>query len=300
MRSRISLLILLWPLLSLMSCGKSGEKEASAPRIENITIESVGPDRIVVFWSTSIPTDGEIAVGTTRETLSRTIPVPAITTLHRTPLEGLEPGTTYFFQVKARAGNQEALSDVVETATAAAQTATAQEQATYDVAVIKTTLGEIVFRLNDQDAPRHTANFRKLARQGFYDGTTFHRVIPGFMIQGGDPNSKDNDRENDGTGGPGYTIPAEIKALHLRGAVSAARQADQVNPERRSSGSQFFICVAPQTFLDGAYSVFGNVVRGMEVVDKIVSVPRDARDNPLTPVVIRSVTIRTVRAGEQP
>src|SRR5512136_165975 len=93
-----------------------------------------------------------------------------------------------------------------------------------EVAVIETDFGKIVFKFYEKEAPQHVANFKKLAREGFYDGCTFHRVIPNFMIQGGDPLSKDEDRSNDGTGGPGYTIPAEIKVKHTRGAVAAARQ----------------------------------------------------------------------------
>jgi len=153
-----------------------------------------------------------------------------------------------------------------------------------EVAVIDTDYGEIVIKLMDDAAPQHVANFKKLAREGFYDGTTFHRVIPNFMIQGGDPNSKDGDRSNDGTGGPGYTIPAEIRARHTRGAVAAARLPDQVNPQKASSGSQFFICVVAAPHLDGEYSVFGHVVEGMDVADKIVAAQRDRRDNPLTPI----------------
>ncbi|MDE3057608.1 MAG: peptidylprolyl isomerase [Bacteroidota bacterium] len=158
--------------------------------------------------------------------------------------------------------------------------------------VIETTMGNITIQLFDDKAPKHAANFRKLAREGFYNGTTFHRVIPGFMIQGGDPNSKDNDRSNDGMGGPGYTIEAEIGMPHDRGVVGAARQGDAVNPERRSNGSQFYITVAPAHFLDGQYTVFGKVVDGMDVADKIVAVPRDQRDNPLTPVVMKKVYVK--------
>ena len=156
-----------------------------------------------------------------------------------------------------------------------------------DVAVIKTSLGTIVFRFFDKDAPKHVANFKKLAGEHFYDGTTFHRVIPGFMIQGGDPNSKDADRGNDGMGSAGYNIDAEFNAnKHLRGTVSMARAQDP-----NSASCQFFICVKPQSFLDGKYSVFGQVVEGMDVVDKIVAVPRDARDNPIDKVVMEKVTI---------
>jgi cyclophilin family peptidyl-prolyl cis-trans isomerase len=111
------------------------------------------------------------------------------------------------------------------------------------------------------------------------------------MIQGGDPNSKDDDRSNDGLGGPPYRIDAEIGLPHVRGVIAAARQGDAVNPQRKSNGSQFYITVADAHFLDGQYSVFGKVLDGMNVVDAIVAVPRDARDNPLQKVVITKVRI---------
>lgn len=151
---------------------------------------------------------------------------------------------------------------------------------TDQVAVVETKLGKIVIEFYDQDAPKTVANFIKLAKQGFYDGTTFHRVIPGFMIQGGDPNSKNPDRSTHGSGGPGYTVEAEIKRDHLRGTVATARLGDQVNPDKKSSGSQFFINVKDNGFLNGGYTVFGNVIVGMDVADKIANVPRDERDNP--------------------
>jgi cyclophilin family peptidyl-prolyl cis-trans isomerase len=161
----------------------------------------------------------------------------------------------------------------------------------HGLVVIKTSMGDITVQLADDKAPKHAANFRKLAKEGFYAGTTFHRVIPGFMIQGGDPNSKGDDRLKDGLGGPGYTIDAEIGLKHERGVIAAARQGDAVNPLRKSNGSQFYITVAPAPFLDGQYSVFGKVVKGMEVVDKIVAVPRDRNDNPTQKVVIEKVTV---------
>jgi len=130
------------------------------------------------------------------------------------------------------------------------------------VAVIKTEKGEIVIEFLEKDAPKHVANFIKLAKEGFYNGLTFHRVVPGFVVQGGDP-------AGDGTGGPGYTIPAEIKAKHVDGAVAAARLGDAANPARNSSGSQFYICLGPQSYLDGQYTVFGQVTKGMDVVKKI-------------------------------
>jgi cyclophilin family peptidyl-prolyl cis-trans isomerase len=156
--------------------------------------------------------------------------------------------------------------------------------------VIQTRLGDIEIELYPGSAPDHAANFLKLVDQEFYVGTTFHRVIPGFVIQGGDPLSKDQDRSNDGTGGPGYTVAAEIKLPHVYGSVAAARMGDQVNPERRSSGSQFFICLKALPSLDqGGYTVFGQVVQGMEVAEKIAAVSRDARDNPLQAVIMEKV-----------
>jgi peptidyl-prolyl cis-trans isomerase B (cyclophilin B) len=144
-------------------------------------------------------------------------------------------------------------------------------------AVIETKFGNIELRFFPEIAPQHVTNFIDLAKKGVYDGTTFHRVIPGFMIQGGDPNSKNPDRSKHGTGGPGYTIKAEFnKKPHKRGVLSMARAA---HPD--SAGSQFFICVADSFFLDKKYTVFGEVVSGMEVADKIVSQPRDKADNPL-------------------
>jgi peptidyl-prolyl cis-trans isomerase B (cyclophilin B) len=145
-------------------------------------------------------------------------------------------------------------------------------------AVIETKFGEIEIEFLDDKAPGHVKNFVDLAKKGVYDGTTFHRVIPGFMIQGGDPKTKDaaTPRGMHGTGGPGYTIKAEFNdTSHKRGIVSMARSNDP-----NSAGSQFFICVSDATFLDRQYSAFGRVVRGMEVADKIVNAPRDGRDNP--------------------
>lgn len=145
-------------------------------------------------------------------------------------------------------------------------------------AVLKTPLGDIEIEFFPDKAPGHVKNFLDLARKGFYDGTTFHRVIPGFMIQGGDPNTRDpkGSRGQHGTGGPGYTIKAEFNdTSHKRGIVSMARAQDP-----NSAGSQFFIVVKDSNFLDGNYTAFGQVVRGMEVADKIVNSARDPRDNP--------------------
>jgi len=175
--------------------------------------------------------------------------------------------------------------------------------------LIETRLGNMVVMLYD-DTPLHRDNFRKLVEEQFYDSTTFHRIIAGFMIQGGDPNSRDDDPMNDGQGGPGYTIPAEFnqELLHRRGALAAARQGDNVNPEKRSSGSQFYIVhgspldstrlstveqeirnlypsfsysdadlehyqsVGGAPFLDMQYTVFGELVEGHDVLDAIAGV----------------------------
>ncbi|MDA8339605.1 MAG: peptidylprolyl isomerase [Nitrospiraceae bacterium] len=143
-------------------------------------------------------------------------------------------------------------------------------------AIIETKFGSMEIRFFPDVAPNHVNNFIELAKKGFYDGTTFHRVIPGFMIQGGDPNSKDPDKSKHGMGGPGYAIKAEFnEKAHKRGILSMARAA---NPD--SAGSQFFICVADSFFLDRQYTVFGEVVSGMEAADKIVSQQRDRMDNP--------------------
>jgi peptidyl-prolyl cis-trans isomerase B (cyclophilin B) len=143
-------------------------------------------------------------------------------------------------------------------------------------AIIETKFGNITLKFFPDVAPGHVKNFIDLAKKGLYDGTTFHRVIPGFMIQGGDPNSKDANKSKHGTGGPGYTIKAEFSDKpHKRGTLSMARAG---HPD--SAGSQFFICAADARFLDKQYSVFGEVESGMEAVDKIVSLPRDPRDNP--------------------
>ena len=130
------------------------------------------------------------------------------------------------------------------------------------VATITTSKGNIVVSLDPSAAPQTVNNFVFLANQGFYDGLTFHRVEPGFVIQGGDPLGK-------GTGGPGYTVPAEIKLAHVEGAIAMARTSDQVNPKRESSGSQFYITLAATPFLDGQYTAFGKVTSGMDVVKKI-------------------------------
>ncbi len=139
-------------------------------------------------------------------------------------------------------------------------------------------LGEIILELCPDIAPKHVANFDSLVKVGFYNGLAFHRVIPGFMIQGGDPASKDQPRSRWGTGMPGQTtVPQEFnKTHHARGILSAARTSDP-----NSATSQFFLCVADAAYLDNQYTVYGEAIKGMEVADKIVNSPRDGADNPL-------------------
>jgi len=150
-------------------------------------------------------------------------------------------------------------------------------------ATIETKFGDITLKFFPEVAPNHVNSFIKLANDGFYDGTTFHRIVPGFVIQGGDPNTKSDDRSRHGMGGPGFTIKAEFSKLpHKRGSLSMARAA---HPD--SAGSQFFICVADAPFLDSEYTIFGEVVEGMDVVDKIVSQPKDQRDNPIERVEMK-------------
>lgn len=156
------------------------------------------------------------------------------------------------------------------------------------VITIETSFGKMGFILYE-DTPLHRENFLKLAKSGFYDSTTFHRIIQNFMIQGGDPNSKDLDENNDGMGGPGYTVPAEIKHSHIFGALSAARMGDYTNPTKASSGSQFYIVENKQgtPHLDGAYTVFGQLIFGGEVVHKIAEQAKNNRDRPLENIYMK-------------
>ena len=171
-----------------------------------------------------------------------------------------------------------------------------------DIVVMTTPYGELYILLYDQ-TPQHKANFLKLVREGFYDGTRFHRVIRGFMVQGGDPQSKEGgDASQIGMGGPGYTLPAEIKPQfgHIKGALAAARQGDQVNPERASSGSQFYFVENPDAcrHLNGSYTVFGQVIKGLEVIDKIAAQPVDGRSNrPKEPITI-TATVKTMKVKD--
>jgi peptidyl-prolyl cis-trans isomerase B (cyclophilin B) len=159
---------------------------------------------------------------------------------------------------------------------------------------ITTRFGEIKIRFYAGEAARHVENFINLVKMGFYNGTTFHRVVPGFIVQGGDPLSKNPDRSLHGTGSPGYFLPPETSDRpHKRGAVGMAKVPRESNSTRdfNDSGSQFFINVNDNSGLDRTYTVFGEVFRGMDVVDKIVAAPRDERDNPIEPITM-TVTVK--------
>ncbi len=152
--------------------------------------------------------------------------------------------------------------------------------------IIKTSLGDITISLYD-DTPLHRDNFAKLVGEKYYDGIRFHRVIKDFMIQTGDPLSRfEEKRSLHGTGGPSARIPAEIKHPNKKGTLAAARDN---NPQRASSGSQFYINHKDNAFLDGQYTVFGVVDAGMDVVEKIAAVKTDQNDNPIAPVTIDAI-----------
>jgi peptidyl-prolyl cis-trans isomerase B (cyclophilin B) len=163
------------------------------------------------------------------------------------------------------------------------------------IAELHTTAGQIDIRFFPDLAPNHVNNFITLAEQGFYDGTKFHRVIPGFMIQGGDPNSKDDNAKHTwGTGGSGKNLKAEFSPKpHARGIVSMAR-----SPHPDSASSQFFIVVKNAPSLDNQYTVFGEVVNGMDVADKIVGASRGPNDRPNEPTAITKIVIRDARESE--
>ena len=163
------------------------------------------------------------------------------------------------------------------------------------VAELHTSAGEIDLRFFPDVAPKHVKNFLDLAEKGFYNGSKFHRIIPGFMVQGGDPNTISGAPGTWGTGGSGKNVPAEFNSIHhARGIVSMARAQDN-----DSASSQFFIVVADSGFLDRQYSVFGQVTKGMEVADKIVNAPKGAQDRPTSPVSIDKIVVRAARPDEK-
>jgi peptidyl-prolyl cis-trans isomerase B (cyclophilin B) len=168
----------------------------------------------------------------------------------------------------------------------------ADEVAVMDIKVDREKqLRRVVLEFYEGDAPQTVANFKKLARKGFYNGIKFHRIIAHTLVQAGDPLSRKKDRSKVGTGGPGYTLPPEIRRRHTDGAVAMSRLPDNINPARRSSGSQFYICLKPIPNLDGQYTVFAHVIEGLEALNEISARPADSNDNPNDPIVIKTVKI---------
>lgn len=149
----------------------------------------------------------------------------------------------------------------------------------------------IVIEFHEKEAPAHVENFKKLARDKFYNGLAIHRAFPHLLVQTGDPLSRKKDRSKVGTGGPGYTVQPEVRLKHTKGAVAAARLPDKINPSRVSNGSQFYICLAPMPDFDGQHTVFGRVISGLETLDLISTKPVDSNDNPIDRIEIRSLKI---------
>ncbi len=143
----------------------------------------------------------------------------------------------------------------------------------------------------ESDAPEHAANFKKLARKGFYKGTAIHRAFPHTLVQFGDPMTRSSDRAKVGTGGPGYTLPPEIHHKHTKGSIAAARLPDKINPARVSNGSQFYVCIDSQPSFDGQYTVFGQVIYGLDALDALSEKAVDTNDYPLDRLEVKSINI---------
>lgn len=205
------------------------------------------------------------------------------------PVDGLQdlradPYAAAAQQDSGKAGDTQPLAGAPESAGPSASAATKIMQATF-----YTNKGDITIEFFGADAPKTVANFTSLAAKGFYDNTKFHRVIKGFMIQGGDPLSKnDSMMARWGTGGPGYTFADELRENNRNdvGTISMANAGPDTN------GSQFFINVAANNFLDGKHTVFGKVVSGLDIVQQIAELPTDSSDRPTSPVIIQSITLR--------
>lgn len=173
-----------------------------------------------------------------------------------------------------------------------------------EVAVLEIQFGkdkqtqQVVLGLYDTAAPLTVANFKELVGKKFYNGMRFHRVFPGTLVQTGDPKSRRGDSDRSGTGGPGYTVPAELGGKNLRGTVAMSRLGDTVNPSRASNGSQFFVSLTPMPKLDGKYTVFGEVLEGLDVLEGISNQQTDSNDFPLAKIIIKSITIQPRFAGQ--
>jgi peptidyl-prolyl cis-trans isomerase B (cyclophilin B) len=167
----------------------------------------------------------------------------------------------------------------------------ADEIAVFELRFADKTTRTFAVELYEKDAPATVANFKKLVDDGFYKGCAAHRAIPGKIVQMGDPLTRKKSRDKAGTGGPGYTLPAEIRRKHTKGAIATARLSDKVNPQRRSNGSQFYVCLSAQPQIDGQYTVFGNVIQGLDVLELISNKPADTNDYPVERITIRKTTL---------
>ena len=167
-----------------------------------------------------------------------------------------------------------------------------------DVAIMEIRMGkekqtrQVILGLHDESAPYTVENFKTLVRKKFYNGLRFHRIFPGSFVQTGDPSSRRGQVEKTGTGGPGYTLPAEIKLKHNKGAVAMARLPDKINPAKNSNGSQFYVCLTPLPKLDGQYTVFAQVLEGLDVLEAISNEPTNSDDFPLPKIVIKSIVLQ--------
>jgi len=150
---------------------------------------------------------------------------------------------------------------------------------------------QVVIGLHDDSAPYTVENFKKLIQKKFYNGLRFHRAFPGTLVQTGDPASRWGQGDKTGTGGPGWTLPAEIKLKHTRGTIAMARLPDKINPAKNSNGSQFYVCLAPMPKLDGQYTVFGTVLEGLDILEEISKAPTNSNDFPLPKIRIKSIVL---------
>ena len=167
-----------------------------------------------------------------------------------------------------------------------------------DVAIMEIRIGkekqtrQVILGLHDESAPYSVENFKTLVRKKFYNGLRFHRIFPSSFVQTGDLSSRRGQTEKTGTGGPGYTLPAEIKLKHNKGAVAMARLPDKINPAKNSNGSQFYVCLTPLPKLDGQYTVFAQVLEGLDVLEAISNEPTNSDDFPLPKIVIKSIVLQ--------
>ena len=150
---------------------------------------------------------------------------------------------------------------------------------------------QVVIGLHDDSAPYTVENFKKLIQKKFYNGLRFHRAFPGALIQTGDPGTRWGQGDKTGTGGPGWTLPAEIRLKHAKGSVAMARLPDKINPAKNSNGSQFYVCLALMPKLDGQYTVFGTVLEGLDVLEEISKAPTNSDDFPLPKIRIKSIVL---------